>query len=311
MKILILLFISFIFAGSDPNYPYQETQIYDPFIGHLGRPHGVGYSSTTGERIEYKINQYGFREKDIDFSETETKILAFGASETYGLGLPADHRWSNILEKKICGGRVMNLSMAGYSVDQVFLSLKKWLLYFGKPDIVFVEIPVFNEDYLQLSQVSWAPDSTKPYLKEKGNGYEVVPASAPIPWMIPYSEERHPLLKNLIAGYNSIVRDYILFPKSKKKSDKVVTYIFKSIEALAEKYKIPFVVYSRDLAMPEFEGLSSDNMEMIYMGREIPFKKYKISDLLGHINLGGNQKMADLFLDQVVKKVKNVKVCRN
>ena len=94
--------------------------------------------------IEYLFNSHGFRSKEFD-DRGNFNVLSVGCSVTFGIGIPADKRYSRIFCDKIekdTGKRVVdwNMAMPGESIDYiariVLLSLSVL-----KPDVLITNFP--------------------------------------------------------------------------------------------------------------------------------------------------------------------------
>jgi len=92
----------------------------------------------TDIELDYRFNQYGFRTNDWNDNQEECYV-AFGCSNTLGVGIPEDSRWSNLLEDHT-GKKVFNLGIGGGSADTVTRLAMGWLQEI-KPTKVFVLWP--------------------------------------------------------------------------------------------------------------------------------------------------------------------------
>jgi hypothetical protein len=106
---------------------------------------------------KFKTNSWGFREKD--FTEKKNKdifrILVFGDSFTFGIGIDNDHRYTNVLEEMLSilkiKAEVINFGMGGYSTDQEH-DLMKLVLKSVECDLVI--IGVFSDDTKMTTKTS-------------------------------------------------------------------------------------------------------------------------------------------------------------
>jgi len=76
-----------------------EIGYYSPYSKNIiqNKPNGESFLPTVDEHNTYDINSLGLRGKlDMD-----ADVLASGCSITFGIGVPEDGRWTNILSKKI------------------------------------------------------------------------------------------------------------------------------------------------------------------------------------------------------------------
>ncbi len=116
---------------------------------HHGKFRTFGHSFTT--------NHLGFREKRFSHrKKSETfRILIFGDSLTFGVGIDDDHRYSNVLEElfKINFPKknieVLNFGIPGYSLDQEH-DLIKTILKLVECDLVI--LGVFRNDLQRTTQ---------------------------------------------------------------------------------------------------------------------------------------------------------------
>lgn len=92
-------------------------------------------------KLEYKLNQYGFRTKDWTDNKDEC-YMALGCSNTLGIGTPEENRWSNLVEEHT-GVTVYNLGIGGGAPDTVTRLLLGWVDEI-KPTKVFVLWPNYN-----------------------------------------------------------------------------------------------------------------------------------------------------------------------
>lgn len=73
------------------------------------------YAGEWGEPFTYVVNQHGFRFEEIP---TETDLAVFGCSFTFGLGLPKEMLWHNILAKEL-NLSYLNFGMCGASIKSI------------------------------------------------------------------------------------------------------------------------------------------------------------------------------------------------
>lgn len=94
--------------------------------------------------ISYKMNDYGFR-CDVNFGDLKEKakdkkrILALGCSHTFGIGLPREMVWCEILSKKL-NYELYNLGVPSGSFDTISRVSECWLQIID-PDIIVVQEP--------------------------------------------------------------------------------------------------------------------------------------------------------------------------
>ncbi len=92
---------------------------------------------------KFSTNSWGFRERE--FTEEKKKdvfrILVFGDSFTFGVGIDNDHRYTNVLEETLkienINSEVLNFGMGGYSTDQEH-DLMKLVLKTVECDLIII-----------------------------------------------------------------------------------------------------------------------------------------------------------------------------
>jgi hypothetical protein len=118
--------------------------------GHLGlhspnqinpianKPNGNPFMATVDEHNTYEINNLGFRGK-VDMS---ADVLASGCSITFGIGVPEDGRWTNILGNKM-NKNIMNLGNPGGSVETICNHIIRYCMNNKMPKEIFCLMPDF------------------------------------------------------------------------------------------------------------------------------------------------------------------------
>lgn len=297
MNLLFLVFLGFtLLAGDDPDIPNDQLQRWDEKMGIVPNPGGHGFSNAFDPPLEYKLNSLGYR--DEEFGQKQKSIVAFGASYTFGTGIRAEDRWSEILERRICNAEVRNISVAGYFIDQNYVLLKRVLDQGMDSKLIVYEPPHFNGEKLHLSMQGWGPFSRKPFLKFDGEDEpEIVYGDVPISFSLPPGESETSLYTSFAAGYNKLLFDWILFPKTEKASIQKAEKIILATYNLAKRHgkDMIFVVHEEKMsAVIKTIGLEDR------MVRVTDFEgKYKVSEEIGHVNPEGNRIIADRVLGKL------------
>ena len=86
---------------------------------------------------KYYSNNFGYRDSDWN---SKAEILAIGCSNTYGIGITEEGRWTNILEKKI-NKKIQNLSIPGGSINELVSKSFEYFKQFGNPEIMLCLFP--------------------------------------------------------------------------------------------------------------------------------------------------------------------------
>ena len=119
----------------------KEVGIYQPFQEGVinSKRESIDKSVETVDEVNtYRINYIGCR-GEID---EDSDILASGCSITFGLGVPEDGRWTNLLSKKI-NKSVTNLGSCGASVEYICFNIIQYCLNTKMPKEIFCFFPDF------------------------------------------------------------------------------------------------------------------------------------------------------------------------
>lgn len=103
--------------------------------------------------VDYNLNKYNYRSPE--FSEGVDAIFA-GCSNTYGVGIPEDARWSNILAKTL-NLSFVNLAIPGASVFLILSEIMYYIKMYGKPKYIFCMFPDFARTTLYVKRGLNAP----------------------------------------------------------------------------------------------------------------------------------------------------------
>ena len=117
---------------------YKFSKYQDYKNSTVSKIHGNEEIVNDELEVSYKLNEHGFRSKSWEDNKEECYV-AFGCSNTLGVGTPEDRRWSNLLEDHT-GVTVYNLGIGHGSADTVTRLAKGWL-HEIKPTKVFVLWP--------------------------------------------------------------------------------------------------------------------------------------------------------------------------
>lgn len=114
--------------------------------------------------FEYQHNLGGFRDSEI---ETDVDVCYFGCSITYGVGVPLEARWTNLVDKEF-EFKSNNFGIPGSSTGEMFklfmttsrfIKMKKAI--FLLPDIYRCTIPMLIEGTHQGGNMRIHPDYTR------------------------------------------------------------------------------------------------------------------------------------------------------
>jgi hypothetical protein len=117
-----------------------EIGYYHPYAKNvvLNKSNGESFLPTVDEQNTYEINGLGMRGEVY----VDADVLASGCSITFGIGVPEDGRWTNILSKKM-NKDVMNLGNPGNSVSTVCENIIRYCMNNKMPKEIFCLMPDF------------------------------------------------------------------------------------------------------------------------------------------------------------------------
>lgn len=178
------------FIGSDLAKNEENLKAlyrYDAMLGWKLNPGVSAVQAQQDFKVSYSVNKEGFRD-NVDYSrgkESDKKrIIIFGDSFTFGVGVPNEKTFPKILEAE-SGGKyeVLNFGVSGYDPGQYFLSLKEEGLKY-EPDIVLYAIYLGNDVIdIPLDHLSQG-DKYKPYFTTENSTAEnsnLILKNVPVP----------------------------------------------------------------------------------------------------------------------------------
>jgi hypothetical protein len=100
------------------------------------------YRNLKTNPIYFNTNSMGYRTHEFDFDNDNKYMLTLGCSNTYGLYLHEEERYSNLVESKT-GIKTYNLGINGGSANIIMMNLIKFLHTAPKkPQAVIIQWPV-------------------------------------------------------------------------------------------------------------------------------------------------------------------------
>jgi hypothetical protein len=167
----------------------------DPELGWGWIPSNSGtiqHADYTAQRIE--VNADGFRDDDFAPEDRASpRILVIGDSFVANVGVPSDDVFSEQLEARLPGVRVMNLGVSGYGMVQEALLLPRILDRY-RADLILLQIYVRN-DFSDNVRSRWPEDTgwlTRPSAELDGDGaLRIAPAPPAAPERRPQRSSVH------------------------------------------------------------------------------------------------------------------------
>lgn len=128
---------------------------------YFGQSHNAAFRDTLGVLdsrgggvmygCDVERNSFGYRSEEFIKEHDGKHILFAGCSQTFGVGLELEEMWSyklykNISENEKTSG-YFNLSWSGTSLKNLTLLITQYIREFGKPDVIFLNIPDIARHY--------------------------------------------------------------------------------------------------------------------------------------------------------------------
>lgn len=332
---IIFLFIVFLagelFVRCQPKVVKNKKRVewlktmmaYDEILGWRHVPNTQVLSETREYKVEYKINSKGLRdiERSYDKRDGQFRILCVGDSITFGWGINAQQRFTNILESFLKNTEVINMGVQGYGIDQNLLFLRQEGVKYH-PDLVLIY--VISPDFVRAhySQM-WSKQKPKFLLDEKG---ELLLSNVPVPkisgfylntpilyWIKYYLCKRSYLFwvfQEKIANWK-ITKDVLANKKKSLKVDKIeYSYwrkldkaILKNLQITTELFGAKLVIVG-SLPMDTKAFLRENNIYFCedplrsYKGRNPDFCYAEFS----HPNALGNKLIAESIYKYIIDK---------
>ncbi len=125
-------------------------------------------------------NRDGFRNRrEFDEADARPRVLVVGDSYTFGEGVEAEERFSNLLESREPGWRVDNMGMTGFGPDLMIMALES-LLSKAEPDLVVLALAF--DDFRRVRDRYAGMGFPSPRFELRGRRLTRVPFPAPKPW---------------------------------------------------------------------------------------------------------------------------------
>jgi hypothetical protein len=158
-----------------PGLNDRGVWVYDATKGWFHQPHTSGHSNLGGPDLGIiQINSLGLRDREFTLEKPDgvKRILVFGDSFAFGVGVDQSHVLSTRLEELLDASsvqrfEVINMGVSGYSTDQEYLLFRE----LGKaldPDLII--LVVCYNDYFGNSTDFIYFKYYKPYFAMDGRG---------------------------------------------------------------------------------------------------------------------------------------------
>lgn len=119
---------------------------------------------TVDDDNTYEINKNGFRGEVYENSD----VIASGCSITFGLGVPEEGRWTNILSNQI-NENITNLGVEGASIKSICTNIIQYCMNNKMPKEIFCLFPDFFRSMVVVDKEFYKSGLSKGYWSESHN----------------------------------------------------------------------------------------------------------------------------------------------
>ena len=142
----------------------KEVGLYNPYAENViySKPSDDPNTGTVDEYNTYKINSLGLRGEVYENAD----VIASGCSITFGIGVPEEGRWTNILGK-IANKNVMNLGNPGGSVETICNNIIQYCMNSSMPKEIFCLMPDFFRNMVVVDREFYKPKIPDKRIEQK------------------------------------------------------------------------------------------------------------------------------------------------
>ncbi len=152
---------------------------YDKCLGWKNKPNASGDFYMPDTKSYVKINSKGLRDIEYSYAKSSKRIEFYGDSFTWGYGVDAEKRYTDIFAKKLQeeypnNFEILNFGTTGYAPDQEYLFLKNEGMKYNPDTIIFA----YHNDAFDVStKIAYGKD--KPFFIVENNS--LILTNYPIP----------------------------------------------------------------------------------------------------------------------------------
>jgi lysophospholipase L1-like esterase len=154
----------------------ERGMVFDPVLGWRMLPGIEKWGEFWSATEPGRTNEHGWRDRGRTIARApgERRIAAIGDSFTFGQGVDAPQRFTELLEQNL-GWQVLNFGCCAYGPDQGLLVFEHHASVF-EPDAVLLVLFLGNDfdDLLLDRKAGWS----KPWFRARGDELELVPPHA-------------------------------------------------------------------------------------------------------------------------------------
>lgn len=158
----------------------RSMMAYDELLGWRLVPNSRAWSESPEYKVQYIINSKGLRDKEYSYNKEPGKlrIIYLGDSITFGWGVDANSRFTEILERRFTNVEIINMGVPGYGIDQDLLFLNQEGVKY-LPDLVLIYVIPDDLKRACYSKM-WGRPKPKFLL---GKGDRLILSNVPVPRM--------------------------------------------------------------------------------------------------------------------------------
>ena len=297
---------------------------YDELLGWANRPNSetiFAMAGAGGFKTHVKVNSKGLREdKEYEYEKPEgiRRIVVLGDSYTWGFGVEANERFTEVLENELLKNvQVINMGVSGYGSDQELLLLKNEGLKY-QPDLVLVAFCGNDPTDNCNTHHSF-------YYKPRfilNDEKELVLTNVPVPrnelsffeslevYLYFHSHTVHFFADRIMAGRFKFTEDQFIEPMKDRPTStqecyNLTTRILKEIDTVAKtnnaKTLIVIVTALGEQSDILVEFGKENDIPVLDLSKNVGFvKQYCLHE--GHWNPTGHKYAAELIYDKLIEE---------
>jgi len=146
---LIVFFTVFeiVIRVAYPDESLSQFMKYDSLLGWKNKANTQGRLKIPEYTSNVKINSKGIRDEEHEYAKGGGifRILVLGDSMTWGFGVEAEERYTDVLEDMLGNNfETINMGTSGYGTDQEYLLLKEDGIKYN-PDLVIFDFDIYTD----------------------------------------------------------------------------------------------------------------------------------------------------------------------
>jgi hypothetical protein len=160
--------------------PERVWTEYHPVLGWYHQKNKTAYFEKERWKIQVHTNSAGFRgtlEYRFEKPAGVRRAISLGDSFAFGWGVEDGETYGAVLEKQVPDLEVLNAGVAGYGLDQIYLSFREIGRFYQAEEAV---IAIFPEDFWRATRAFSDSGYAKPYFTVTDSG-KLTLRNVPVP----------------------------------------------------------------------------------------------------------------------------------